>query len=969
HIGAETQRLHQCMISPFPVPETAGERTSNQDVFKQYKGVGGKLSFDQWMRQTALAQASLTGELRQDVLRKLAGQPTTAESKQKRIEFAEKSPLAAQFIAGFGDVIGTAASAMQWLGQDKLAESFRELSQPLKETVLPPEMPDLSWKSGTDPAFWAAMPEFLVRNTPFTLSLIPAMIVGYTGGTALASAIGLSALWTTVLGAVGATLLSRPVEGLLEAGGAYDEAVSRGMTPEQADQVAQEVFFKNLTLSGWDIGQLATAFLPTPARILASPFIRTAVVAGKVVVVGLTEAGEEELQEAFQKQALGDPVVIDQDMKLAMILGLTMGSGMGGAGGAFTIIADRTIQRIPPSMKPEFFSDITEGIESGLTEEQAIVVALDEFAKTPEGQEIIQDVVQQVQKEDAELQIEASKQRQAEVPKAPPMTRQERELIESDLFDLKRKLQTAPVEEQAAIQRRIDILKSDLERGEALIGVVPEAVPEVALPEVVPEATPTNWEGALKEADQTMVELETGQLRPDLTVDTQEYQDFIDGEVTRIANKYGVPETILRKQTLWETSPPAVEVRTPLTETQIDELVASVSVIPRPPAVEAVKPPPPVAPIEVTPTTIIEEGGAPISPEELVPSGVVSNVPILQDVGLKEKGRPARKVFERLGLYELFRGIQRAEVEIGEARTKSAKEFNELRKSVPNKDRWGLIVDEIEDPGSVPGLTFQEKRVVNFWRNWADAWADKKNLPQSKRIKNYFTHLFEQEARNQMDEFKKLPPELGALLDTKVQKKITDPFLKERFGAVGWIKDPFKAMEAYEAVSQRILYYEPFLQRIAEIANTPATHPATQRYLKDYSRRMTGEMSKFDQDANVTMAEFGKFLEKIPAARKFSKYFTEGNPAGMASYNLTGVLYTLWLGFKATSAIRNLSQHTLIIGEVGPENFGKGIALRFTREGQDAVNNHSLVWRSRKSAFVPGIDDSFVEGGQINSEK
>ncbi|GAG20180.1 unnamed protein product, partial [marine sediment metagenome] len=88
----------------------------------------------------------------------------------------------------------------------------------------------------------------------------------------------------------------------------------------------------------------------------------------------------------------------------------------------------------------------------------------------------------------------------------------------------------------------------------------------------------------------------------------------------------------------------------------------------------------------------------------------------------------------------------------------------------------------------------------------------------------------------------------------------------------------------------------------------------------------------------------------------------EGNPSGMLAYNMTSVLYTLWLGFKPTSAIRNLSQHTLIIGDIGPEYFGKGIGLRFTEEGRDAVNNHSLTWRGRKAAFVPGVDDSFVEG-------
>ncbi len=176
-------------------------------------------------------------------------------------------------------------------------------------------------------------------------------------------------------------------------------------------------FLKNLTLSGWDVAQLATAFLPVPARMLANPLLRTAVIGGKVVVTGLTEAGEEAIQEAFIQQARGEPVELNQNMKLAMLLGGVMGAGMGATGAAFTTIVDRTAENLPPDMKTQFDKDVTEGIENGLTQEQAIVVALDNVVQTPEGKKIIEDVVQEVQKEDAELQIQASKDRLAGIKK------------------------------------------------------------------------------------------------------------------------------------------------------------------------------------------------------------------------------------------------------------------------------------------------------------------------------------------------------------------------------------------------------------------------------------------------------------------------------------------------------------------------------------------------------------------------
>ncbi|KKN24853.1 hypothetical protein LCGC14_0890550, partial [marine sediment metagenome] len=468
--------------APYPIPKTVEEREANLQVFKEYRKQGGKLSADQWRREAALREAEITGELQEDVFRKLAGLPITAEAKQMRVEFAEKHPLAAQFLAGMGDVLGTAGSAMQWLGAEELGKHFSELAEPVSEGTPPPEMPELSWKSAGDPQFWSTLPEFIARNAPFTLALVPAMIVGYAGGSAVAGAIGLSALWTTVLGAIGATTLSRPLEGVLEAAGARDEALARGMTPEQADQVGQEVFLKNLTLSGWDAAQLATAFLPTPAKVLANPFLRAAMVGGKVVVTGLTEAGEEALQEVFQKQALGDPIVLDENMKLAMLLGGVMGAGMGATGAAFTTIIDRTVQTMPADMKSKFNIDMAEGIENGLTEQQAILVALDEVAKTAEGKKLVEEVVQQVQKEDARMQIEASKERQEKIA---PMTRQEEEILKDEITKLRRDLLTVPAEERAAIQRRIEQNEIFLEEGKTLIVPEPvEAVGEVKLPEV-----------------------------------------------------------------------------------------------------------------------------------------------------------------------------------------------------------------------------------------------------------------------------------------------------------------------------------------------------------------------------------------------------------------------------------------------------------------------------------------------------
>ncbi|GAG50191.1 unnamed protein product, partial [marine sediment metagenome] len=88
-----------------------------------------------------------------------------------------------------------------------------------------------------------------------------------------------------------------------------------------------------------------------------------------------------------------------------------------------------------------------------------------------------------------------------------------------------------------------------------------------------------------------------------------------------------------------EAVPPVAGVPAVAEVPVLPEAIPPVAEVP-PTVVEKVK----VPEIKEVPTTIIEEGGIPISPEEPIASGVADNVPILKDVGLKEKGRMSRKV-------------------------------------------------------------------------------------------------------------------------------------------------------------------------------------------------------------------------------------------------------------------------------------------------------------------------------------
>ncbi len=380
-----------------------------------------------------------------------------------------------------------------------------------------------------------------------------------------------------------------------------------------------------------------------------------------------------------------------------------------------------------------------------------------------------------------------------------------------------------------------------------------------------------------------------------------------------------------------------------------------------PPAVEVAKPP-----VEVVEPKAVPDVAPPaepiIPPTEPIAKGVVPSTQGMKDLGAKEKVRPARKVLTRIGQWrELFKPTQKAEVELHEEQITKSKMFDKWQKLLgKDKARWALVSDEINKKGSVVGLTANETRVVNEYRKWADEWANRKDLPQTKRIRDYMPHLFEQEATRQIKEEGGIDPVLAQMLSEKVTRKITDPFLKKRLGAVGWVKDPVAAARAYEAVSLKFAYYTPILNKIDTMLADPNIPQSVKNYLSGYSKRMTGELSEIDKSANVTIREFAEKIKNVPVlGNYFYPGMTQGNPMGMASYHLTGTLYGLFLGFKPTSAIRNLSQHTLILGEVGPKHFADGIRLRLTKEGRAAMKN-SVVLRSRKFAYTAGLDSSFA---------
>jgi len=341
--------------------------------------------------------------------------PETAEKKLRRFGFSGKEiaeivpgyksaslweKVKSSFYAGVGDIVSATGQIFDWAGADWLGKQAKELGDFMRSHFIPPEDPgDFGWQSVLDPEWWATS---VTRAVPFTLSLIPAALVGGVAGVAGAIALGLGSFGRVVLGALGAASVSRPIESAFEAAGAYEQALQQGMSEEEAASAARSTFEHNLALVGMDAVEFAAAFAPLKGggKIIRS-FSNTRLGAitlagGKITGVGALEAGEEGFQEMVQRRALGEETALDAQMSEAMAIGAIFGMGLGGAGSVWTVLTERVKRDFSPDLRAEYERIKAELIEGGASEAEAETETLNRIAETAEGMESITNTMDEL---------------------------------------------------------------------------------------------------------------------------------------------------------------------------------------------------------------------------------------------------------------------------------------------------------------------------------------------------------------------------------------------------------------------------------------------------------------------------------------------------------------------------------------------------------------------------------------------
>jgi len=456
--------------------------------------------------------------------------------EQKAVEMAQKGGGGAwgTFTAGVGDLVANVGGIFRWTGADGIGQKLTRLGNYMQVQAepIPFEPEGFTWEQLFNPKFWST---YGVRMLPTLMVLLIPGLGGYGLAAKGVKALNLVTKFgrfgkfaQAALSGLGGAALSRPLESALEAGNAYDMARQKGLSHEEADRAADEVFNKNMQLLGLDAVQFAVAFTPVggsignAARIaVRKGLIKTAQIGGKMFITGLTEGGEEVYQEMVQKQALREKVDFSSpEMQLVFALGAAAGVGLGAAGDIIVRIDTKARTGLTSEQLGKLQDYKEEFVAEGNTEEVSIGLAWDRLLGEDEGlAKVVGQATQEVEKEIAQEQTKA-KVAETTTPEVPAMV-----------------------------------------EGEVVSGK-PRAIPSKAI---------TEAEDLLTKIGEEWI---AG--RPGVGF-TKNQIARAKAEVAKIAQRHGIDKGELWGNVWWEAEikPEAIEV--PLTEEQIEELIKSVS--------------------------------------------------------------------------------------------------------------------------------------------------------------------------------------------------------------------------------------------------------------------------------------------------------------------------------------------------------------------------------------------------------
>lgn len=316
---------------------------------------------------------------------------------------------------------------------------------------------------------------------------------------------------------------------------------------------------------------------------------------------------------------------------------------------------------------------------------------------------------------------------------------------------------------------------------------------------------------------------------------------------------------------------------------------------------------------------------------------------VLQEANLKQQKsnivRPLEeivsksdlKVEDKVGLLDYFRTPDRVLKKIGLEKESALirQKYDDYIRELPieiNKiTEWSKQVPPESNQrifkfldGQQVQLNPLESKVAGEIKSYLSEWADKLKLPKDNRISSYITHIFEKDFIN-----KEFDPEIARMIENRVAGSVYDPFVEKRLGAMGYVEDTWRALDAYVKRASRKVNMDVALEQVK--AKAKGLEQSQHDYVKQYIDRINMRPTKLDNlvDNSIKQLVGYKFGQRPTA------YITK---AGRQA------VYRGALGLNFGSALRNLSQGANTYAKLGERYTLKGytdLIRKGTKELED----------------------------------
>ena len=289
-----------------------------------------------------------------------------------------------------------------------------------------------------------------------------------------------------------------------------------------------------------------------------------------------------------------------------------------------------------------------------------------------------------------------------------------------------------------------------------------------------------------------------------------------------------------------------------------------------------------------------------IEPLEQVLEGE-KNTPIKERIRWVDYLRTPWKVFDRMGI----RGSYEKLLESYEGYVK------ELPDNINKVTEWSKQVSPEANEkifryldGEDVVLAPNEAKVANEIKTYLTGWADRLGIEKDERISEYITHIFPLKKGGE------IPEEISVLINKKTPGSVYDPFLLQRKGAEGYIKDTWAALDAYTKRATRKAHMDPALKSVKE-DEAKLSNVSQLNYLNKYvgaiNLRPTGLDTLID---NHIKEKFG--------------FFFGARPTAAITRTIRKTIARAKIGGSITSLAKNLTQGVNTFAELGTFYTTKG---------------------------------------------